>query len=196
MVTQSFPSAIVDAMSWNEYFEKNNGRSVRPLYIEGLEQTKSSVASRVAVDFGCGQGIETRDLLSRGWNVIAIDQDPAAISATLALAELELHSNLVTICRAFEEIKTLPACDFLFAYHSLPFCRAQILDDVWHVISSSLNPGGIFAGSFFGQHDEWVQNGRATGTTVEQLATYFIDYEVIQQNEVDRVGPTSLQGPK
>ncbi len=37
-----------------------------------------------AVDLGCGAGRDSRELLRRGWRVLAIDREPAAIEALRA----------------------------------------------------------------------------------------------------------------
>ena len=109
-------------MSWEQYFEKNKGRTVRPLYSKAIALVSDiKVGHRTAIDLGCGAGIETTDLLRRGWNVIAIDREPASLSAVVELARILPNQKLKTICSSFEDLSEVPDAEFIYSYHSLPF---------------------------------------------------------------------------
>ena len=185
------------AMSWEQYFEKNKGRPVRSLYAKAIELVPVFESGHpTAVDLGCGAGIETADLLQRGWNVIAIDREPASISAVVELNGLQSHQKLRTICSSFEDLIEVPAAEFIYSYHSLPFCHSDHLDRVWGLIRDAVKPNGIFAGSFFGLNDEWVKSGHTTGISSEGLAQYLSTFDIIHYEEVEKVGNTALSGPK
>lgn len=184
-------------MSWEKYFEKCKGRPVRPLYAKAIELVPDFKSGhRTAVDLGCGAGIETADLLRRGWNVIAIDREPTSISIVLELAGLQSNQNLKTICSSFEELREIPVAEFIYSYHSLPFCHANDIDRLWGLIRDAVKPNGIFAGSFFGLNDEWVKSGHATGVSTESLNQYLSSFDVLHYEEVDKMGSTALIGPK
>lgn len=74
-----------------------------------------------AVDLGCGDGADTAELLRRGWTVLAVDRQPAAI----ALAEHNVPDHhrprLRTLAADFTML-TLPAADLIYCGWSLPHC--------------------------------------------------------------------------
>ena len=184
-------------MSWEQYFEKNKGRAVRPLYAKAIDLASMGQSGEfTAIDLGCGAGIESVDLLSRGWNVIAIDREPTSISAVLELAGPQLAQKLKTICISFEDLFDVPAAEFIYSYHSLPFCDVDHFDRLWTLIQNAVNPNGIFAGSFFGLNDEWVKSGHSTGVSTETLKRYLSNFDILHYDEVEKVGNTALNGPK
>lgn len=184
-------------MSWEQYFEKNKGRPVRSLYAQAIELISASESVELtAIDIGCGAGIETFDLLRRGWNVIAIDREPSAISAVIELAKEQPDKKLRTICSSFEELHSIPSAEFIYSYHSLPFCKADHLDRLWNLIQQAVKPNGIFAGSFFGMNDEWVKSGHTSGVSKKTLDCYLSAFDILHFEEVDKIGNTALNGPK
>ncbi len=186
-------------MSWQRYFEKNKGRPVRPIYSKALDFVSSNTSLgnvKVALDLGCGAGIETADLISRGWLVHAFDKEVDAFEAVTRLVPPHDRSRLIVNHQSFEEIEVFPLSDFVYAYHSLPFCRPDCFGRLWEMITHCLRPNGIFAGSLFGMNDEWVQSGDVIGTTQDQLLAFLCDFEILHQEEIDEVGPTALNGPK
>jgi tellurite methyltransferase len=184
-------------MSWEQYFEKNKVRTVRPFYAKAIEFVPDFKSeNRTAIDLGCGAGVETADLLSRGWNVIAIDREPSSISAVVELASQQSNQKLKTICSSFEDLSEVPFAELIYSYHSLPFCHADKLDRVWSLIRDAVKPNGIFAGSFFGLNDEWVKSGHTTGVSSEKLTQYLSTFDIIHYEEVDKIGNTALSGPK
>jgi SAM-dependent methyltransferase len=184
-------------MSWDLYFQKNKGRSVRPLYAKAVEiASKPQTEKSVAIDFGCGAGIESEDLLNRGWSVVAIDGEPSSIETTLDLVKTNANKKIKTICQRFEDLIFLPQSEFIYAYHSLPFCSAVHFDRIWSLIDASLLPEGIFAGSFFGLNDAWVKTGHTVGISPEKLKSFLIGFDVLHFEEVDQMGNTALSGVK
>lgn len=184
-------------MSWEQYFQKNKGRAVRPLYAKAVKYLSNfQPKNSFAVDLGCGAGIETLDLLTRGWSVIAIDGEPSSISAVRELAGAPLSKSLRTICTRFEDLNVIPPSEFIYSYHSLPFCQPDQFDKLWKLISEAIVPNGIFAGSFFGMNDEWVKAGRTTGVSREKLELYLSQFDLLHREEFDQVGNTALSGPK
>lgn len=179
-------------MSWQKYNEKNKGRPLRPLYSRAI-QFLSPSAMR-AVDLGCGVGTEVLDLLQRGLEVHAVDQDPNAIElvTNTAADSKMLHAHLSSL----ENWNIWAQVDFLFAYHSLPFCAAQSFESVVEKSLSSVAPGGICAVSFFGPEDEWVQEKKCVGISAAEVKNKFRGFEILYFDEIKKIGPTALQGDK
>lgn len=181
-------------MSWQNYFDKNKGRPVRPLYLKALEQAAFAEDSKIAIDLGCGAGIETADLLSRGWDVLAIDREPAALDAVRSLISPPQELKLELRCQWLESIEDLPASSFIYAYHSLPFCGSESLGRLFRLVAKNLRNRGIFAGSFFGPNDDWVLGNRATGISVSQLKIYLSNLNISYVEEVESIDPAAGKG--
>ena len=179
-------------MSWQQYQASVRERPPRRLYQHAL----GSLAAGVAVDLGCGAGSEILDLLRRGWYVFAIDQEASAIQGVKDRVGAELAKNLRCSIQKIENITELPDSDFVFAYHSLPFCDVRAVEKIFERVQSVLRPGGLFAGSFFGPGDDWVLAKQAAGMTSEQLHEALGPYELEVFEEFKFKGPTALDGEK
>ena len=179
-------------MSWKQYFEKNKGRAVRKLFVQAVSLTCELVSGELtAIDLGCGAGIEAFYLLSRGWRVVAIDQEESSVSAVNTLTKGHMNERMTTICSSFEDLVSIPEADLIFSYHALPFCRQDHFDRLWEMIRQADKPNGTFAGSFFGLNDDWVKSGHAIGVSKERLDLYFSNFEILQIKEFDKVGDTA-----
>lgn len=175
---------------WNHktYLVNNLGRTPRKLYLQAInniQAVKNELpAPPVAVDIGCGVGIETADLVQRGFTVYAIEKEPDLIQETKNL--IGNSSKVEFLIRPLEEIIDLPRASFVYAYHTLHFCDSFHFNRLWKTVTESVLPSGVFAGSFFGMHDDWVKAGKATGITVDQIRTYLAGFEILHLNEIDQ----------
>ena len=180
-------------MSWDKYYEKNKGRPLRALYSQAILFLRPS-ANR-AMDLGCGDGTEVLDLLQRGFEVHAVDQEPKSIeliSKNAATKSEKFHSHVSSL----ENWNIWPKVDFLFAYHSFPFCKPHGFDDVVAKSLSSVVTDGIFAASFFGPQDEWVKEKKVVGISAEDVRIKLSAFEILHFDEIRKIGPTALQGDK
>lgn len=180
-------------MSWEKYYEKNKGRALRPLYLKTLQFLKPS--AKRAVDLGCGVGTEVFDLLKRGFEVHAVDQEPKSIELIKKLAPINsdrLHTHLSSL----ENWSVWPKADFVFAHHSFPFCSSHSFDSVIEKALFSIALDGIFAASLFGLEDDWVTQKKVTGISFDGLKHKLQDFEILHFEEVKKFGPTALQGDK
>jgi tellurite methyltransferase len=184
------------ATTWEQYFETNKGRPVRKLYAQAIKHVvvnqTSTPGSDMAIDIGCGAGNEAVDLLSRGWTVTALDKELSAIQATKDLAASTCTENLHMMHLSIEQLSALPRANFVHSFHTLQLCKPREFDRVWQMIVSAINSGGIFAGTFFGLQDDWVQTGDAIGLGIDELRTRFIEFDVLKMQEIDRIGPVHL----
>lgn len=178
-------------MSWKKYYEKNKGRPLRSLYVQAVRYLDSS--AQRAADLGCGVGTEVFDLLQRDFEVHAVDQEAESIELVAALSN---SPKLITHLSALENWNAWPSVDFLFAYHSFPFCPSQSFDSVVEKAFSSVKTNGVLAVSFFGLEDDWVKENKAVGISSESVKNALREFEILHFEEIKRVGPTALQGDK
>lgn len=183
-----------DDNGWKEYYQKLKGRAPRPLLLDVLANYADPSTPRTAIDLGCGDGTEAALLLERGWNVLAVDGQQAAIEHLAEKVSAENKRRLQTQVARFREV-VLPPADLVHASLSLPFCEPEHFPAFWKKIVAAINPGGRFAGQFFGVNDSWANNPEMTFHTEEQVRALFDGFEVESFHEQDEDG-SSLNGPK
>lgn len=182
-----------DPFNWDEYYKKIQGRAPRQLLLDALEKFPSG-ESLQAVDLGSGDGTETVVLLARGWNVLAVDGEPAGIQRLMDKVPHEAQVRLQTQVAKFEEV-ILPAADLIHASYSIPFCHPDHFPVLWEKIVNALKPGGRFAGQFFGVHDSWADNKDMTFHTEAQVRALIENLETEYFHEEDADGQAA-SGPK
>jgi SAM-dependent methyltransferase len=148
----------------------------------------------LAIDLGCGDGVETLALLARGWTVIAVDRTPAAIARLNSAVTAESSERLTAVVASFKDVE-LPDADFVYAGLSLPFCEPGVFEELWRKVSAAVRPGGFFAGHFFGPHDTWAGTSDMTFQSREEVEALFGSFDVRVLREQDEDGP-AVSGPK
>ena len=183
-----------DDKGWKDYYQKLKGRAPRPLLLDVLANYVDASTHRTAIDLGCGDGTEAALLLERGWNVLAVDGQQAAIEHLREKVSAEHKRRLQTQVAKFSEVM-LPPADLVHASLSLPFCEPEHFPAFWQKIVAAIEPGGRFAGQFFGVNDSWADNPELTFHTEDQVRALFDGFEVEAFHEQDEDG-SSLNGPK
>jgi trans-aconitate methyltransferase len=181
-------------IAWEAYYRAIEGRSPRRLFLDAIAFLPTD-QPRVAIDLGSGDGAETLALLARGWKVIAIDGSPEAIGRLQASVAPEDAARLTTRVSSFRELVELPDADFVYAGLSLPFCAPDEFAGVWPRVTNALQPGGVFAGHFFGPHDSWATTSDMTFHTRGEVESLFAPFEIQLFEEQDEDG-CAVSGPK
>jgi hypothetical protein len=78
---------------WAAYNARQQARAVRLLCREVLAAAGVG-AGRVAIDFGCGGGVETRAMLTSGWRVLALDGEPGTPDRVLSTTQGSAQERL------------------------------------------------------------------------------------------------------
>jgi SAM-dependent methyltransferase len=145
-----------------------------------------------ALDLGAGAGRDTRYLLAQGFLVTAVDAEPSAVALLSALPQ----DRLRVVQSAFEDF-AFGTYDVISAQFALPFVPREHFADVFTRLKAALAPGGIFAGQFFGIHDQWNTPERAmTFLTRAEAEALLSDLETIELTEEDDDGHTADGSPK
>lgn len=206
------------AYDWTPYFDAMAGTPARETCLRALdlfdaERGGGRVAGHVAgtcpchpnaigvaLDFGCGEGRDAREMVSRGWCVLAVDSSAEAIRRVIAGTPEPLLGLLKTGVETFEEMPLPPGMfDLVVASFSIPHCDPRDFPGLWGRIVATLRPGGRFAGQFFGPHDSWaVHPDGVTRTfhTRQEVESMFKDFEIEHLEEVDRPGCNAMGEPK
>src|SRR5690349_8689904 len=176
---------------WNDFYNATQDSAHWPWVAEAA--ARLGPPGRV-LDLGAGAGRDTRYLLAQGWQVTAVDQEPAALERLAALPQ----ANLRAVQSAIEDFPYEPASyDLISAQFALPFIPPARFAAAFAQIKQALKPGGLFTGQFFGIHDEWNMPGTTmTFLTRAEVDALLADLQVLEIREDDRPGGTATGGQK
>jgi SAM-dependent methyltransferase len=186
----------VSDTKWLRYYAAA-GDAPRETLLEALALIEAEGrAPGAAVDLGCGTGRDTLELLRRGWRVVAVDAEPAAIDALRSHPDaVEHESALETVVAQFDEV-ALPRAELVNASVALPFCRPPVFGAVWAAVCSSLRPGGRFCGHLFGDRDGWAPAPDMTFHSQTGVEALLDGFEIERLDEVEEDGRTAVGDAK
>jgi tellurite methyltransferase len=181
---------------WPDYYEVTAERpswSTTKLAAEAFA-TQPAEAPRFAVDLGCGAGRDTRELLRRGWRVLATDMTAEGVEILRRLTPPEHHERLetqVADLAAFE----IPPCDLVNANLILPFLSAEAYAATWGRIRSAIGIGGRFSGMLFGDRDQAAGEPDMTCPSPDVIRGYLAGFDIEHWSEKEEDGQTALGEP-
>lgn len=180
---------------WTGFYDALSGRPPRPLFDRLMAHCELRPDQAVvAVDLGCGDGTETIELLRRGWSVVAVDAEPAAVERIRAAVPSGADDRIQAVVARLEEYQ-IPACDLVYAGVSLPFCAPQSFEQMWADLVSALRPGGCLAVHLFGHNDSWSSDPSMTFHSRSDVECLCAGLDIVELTETERDGP-SFSGPK
>jgi len=174
---------------WGRFYNFTRASPPWPLLMRA-----ASLAPRQgrALDLGAGAGRDTRYLLEQGFRVTAVDADPRAVALLSALPQ----ARLSVVQSSFEDF-AFAIYDLISAQFALPFIPRGRFADVFARLKAALAPGGVFAGQFFGVHDQWNTPDRTmTFLTRAEAEALVSDLETIELTEEDADGHLADGSPK
>lgn len=137
---------------WTDYVQKGAQSPARPRVLKTLDLFCSEPGT--ALDLGCGSGRDTRELLARGWTVVAVDSSQSEVSLTRDLSTSP--GRLTVTCGSFPGVDFgADRFDLVNASYSLPFCEPAQFQNLWQELLRALKPGGVISCDLFGERDEW-----------------------------------------
>lgn len=164
---------------WHQFNQNTAHNPPRELYRAAVKFATSS--DSVTLDIGAGAGNETKDMLLRGFKVVAIDANPEL----LEIAEAINSPNLRGVVSRMENYDYgSKKYDFVVAMFALPFIEPSQFTSVFERILDSLKPGGVFTFHLFGVNDEWSANNKMTFLTTEAAQALFGDNTQLLFKEV------------
>jgi SAM-dependent methyltransferase len=181
--------------SWVAFFDGTEDRGPRPLLTEVLQLAGPPREGGVALELGCGSGIETLALLAAGWRVVAMDASPEGVRRTVERAgSAGLGEALTAEVATFETYRP-PAADLVYAGVSLPFCGPGAFPRVWADLRRTLRPGGLLGVHLFGINDTWAGEAEMNFHTRADVERLVAGLEVLRLDETEEDGGSFL-GPK
>ncbi len=179
------------SVDWAGYFEASRDKPLHPLW---KEIDPHLPPGGVAIDLGCGIGLGTVHLVERGFQVIAVDQEPEALAQTRARLPEGADVNLLKV--QFRDLALdSESLDVAVAFFSLFFLISAELQEVLPGVIRALRPGGLFAGQLLGVSDDWASRGYSVHTR-EEVEQMLSGFDVLYLEEAERDGQTLQGEPK
>ena len=175
---------------WTAYFDRTAGMPPRETLITALDAFGDIDPDDppLAADLGCGTGRDTVELLRRGWRVWAQDSNSEGLARLRAspVGASAIKVGLLEIHDADFAQVTPPRCSLVNASFSVPFCPPADFEAFWARVHDAIEPGGRFAGQFFGDRDDWAILEDRTHLTRAHVLELFSDYVLESFREEDR----------
>jgi SAM-dependent methyltransferase len=149
---------------------------------------------RLAVDLGCGAGRDSRELLRRGWRVIAVDREQDAIDALLAATRRRDRPRLETRVADLASF-TVPRCDLVVANVSLQLLARPRFARAWRSIRAALPPGGRVAAMVYGDRDESASEPGVTCASPRSLRARLRGFDIERWVDREEDGHMALGDP-
>jgi tellurite methyltransferase len=188
---------------WPGYFSVMMGKPARETLLAalaGFEREVGAGWAGVAVDLGCGEGRDTRELLRRGWRVVAVDSHPESfrlLREQMEAAGMEdAATRLEERLGAYHEVAWPRGVDLVSASYSLPFCPPDRFAEVWGRVVASIRSGGRFAGQLFGDKDDWASIPGRSHQTREEVERMLEAFEVEELREESKQEGPEVERPK
>lgn len=178
---------------WNIYQEKTLNRKPNKLLLQTLKYFDGFTG--YAIDLGCGAGNDTMELLRKGWEVLAIDNNLYGLNKITTELDKQQLAKLETKKECFEKL-ILPKADLINANYSIPFCNPQYFDRFWTTIVDSININGRFSGNFFGDRDEWINDKNITFLNNKDVIELFNGFNIEHFEEREYNGKTAFDNLK
>ena len=186
---------------WPDYYAVTVDRPAWGTTIDAAERFAAEDAAgippaepRLAVDLGCGAGRDTRELLRRGWRVLAVDREAAAIEAVVAATPERDRPRLEGLVADLATVE-LPSCDLVLASVSLQFLTELEYTAVFARITAALGPGGRFAGLLYGDRDEAASDPAYTCPSPDAIRGHLAGFEIESWFEREEDGKMALGSP-
>lgn len=158
--------------TWDAYYRNTADSGPRETTLFALDRFENELAGAprslrppLALDLGCGSGRDTVEMLERGWRVLAIDGERAALNYLHTRRDLPSRPWLETRHARIEKA-ALPNAMLVNSSFALPLCPPESFFPLWSRTVAALFAGGRFAGQFFGKRDSWADPEKGkTGIT-------------------------------
>lgn len=175
---------------WTAYYEKLRDRPPRKTVLMALDLFGPPAADSLVIDLGCGDGRDVVEMVRRGWRVVAVDAEPAALQQ-LAARQMPGADRITPIAARLEEVPLPIGVTWVNSSFAMPLCEPARFGELWTRIREALPPGGRFTGQWYGPRDSW--HGRPGITFLDRdRALAMLDgfeLEMFDEEEADSVTP-------
>lgn len=183
----------MDYLNWVKFIGATKDRKPVGFLIEVVEKLNSRKG--LALDLGCGAGVDSKYLAQNGFSVEAIDMNKESIDQTKKTCKglkVAVINKNITDYKFFNN-----AYQIIISWNTLPFLRKEEAKNILINIQKGLNEGGYFIFSLFGLEDDWAKTKpKMSFWTIEELKNILSEMEFIKIIEEKQIGPIATGGTK
>ncbi len=175
---------------WAAYYDKLRDRPPRKTVLCALDLFGPPASDALVTDLGCGDGRDVVEMVRRGWNVVAVDAEPAALQQ-LAARQMPDAGRITPIAARLEDVPLPVGVKWVNSSFAMPLCEPPRFRALWERIREALPAGGRFTGQWYGLRDSWAGRPGITflaRVEAEALLAGF-DVEMFDEEEADSVTP-------
>jgi SAM-dependent methyltransferase len=183
---------------WKSYFQLTQHQGPRRLLLEALDHVgPAAMQPGMGVDLGAGTGAAARLLYERTrWEVLAIDASPTADEYLCRRFQAGCPVGIRFQQASFQTVHLPPGeVNLLWAGLALPYMPQDQVAVVWQKISDALQPGGLFAGDFFGPQHGHVGREDMNFHHPSQIESLLRFMDVIKLERIIQTQPFSQGRP-
>ena len=169
-------------------------RPVRPLFARALQEYGEVAPGAVAVDLGCGSGIETRALLEAGFAVTAVDSSDDSMRILDGLPDPGRPADRRARCAMQDAVICRPPGSSTPASRC-PSARPSASTGCGARSGRRSSPGGVLAVDLFGVRDAWADEADLTFVTRERVLDLLAGLDIRSVHEIEEEGQ-AFAGPK
>lgn len=188
---------------WPAYFDAVKDQPPRATCVMALDAfARERAGPGLAIDLACGEGRDTRAMLARGWQVVAVDSSGEGLMRLRGRMCEQDRARVREVCVRMEDAPSRVAAmgvarvDFVNASFALPFCEPGAFLALWRWVEGVIRPGGRFAGQLFGDRDEWRNVRPASHYTRAEALELLREFELEHFEEVEKDGSDAMGGVK
>jgi len=178
-------------INWIPFYERvqNGGPDAwLPKVLDLIALENRAKLPLYAVDLGCGEGRDTRELLKRGWRVLAVDSEPEAIARLRKHPDTAQHlASLSTLGASMSEAD-LTGASLIYAFLTLPYVPGNEFPALWTAIGNAIKDGSYFAGNLFGDRHQYAAFPYVTVYSEEAVRELFKPFDVLRFDVLESKG--------
>ena len=180
------------AQGWGAYYDKLRHRPPRKTLIAALDAFGETPPDALAIDLGCGAGRDIVEMVRRGWEVVAVDNEPEA------LRQLEARGfpGITPVLARLEEVPLPLGVRLVNSSFAMPLCEPERFHAQWTRIVEALPAGGRFSGQWYGMRDSWLGRPGMTFLSRDEALALLADFETEMFEEEEADGTTPRGTPK
>jgi len=167
--------------NWGKFIQVTKNHKLIGFLIEAIKKIKSS--KRLALDLGCGAGIDAKYLAENGFQVEAIDSNQDSANQTKEFCK---DLSVVVIQGDIVDYVIKPNnYQLIISWNTLPFLNKADAKRVLYNIQKGLTKKGIFVFGLFGVEDDWAKNHpKMSFWIIEELQKLLSDMKFIKILEI------------